>query len=1313
MKRAWKKAGSLLLALYMVMCLLPAAALANSAADPTTDGTCIYANGTPAVIKEVYGTTNMYLATDTAFASPIFTNISNMFIYGGWANGDHTGDTSLTIISGTFNNTVYGGSREGTVTGNTNLTIQGGTFKWVYGGGWNGDITGTANLTIENGTFNETVFGGNDSGTVADTDVTIKGGTFKWVYGGGWNGNVAGTATLTIENGTFTETVFGGSGYGTVGSTNITIKDADADYFKSLFGGGNYGSVTTSNVTIEGGQFFVVFGGGAQGDVENTNINISGGNIADCVFGGGAGDIKYTSVVNSTITISGGTLDRVFGGAQYGEVTGSTTITMTGGFCERFISGGGVYEDSTSNNVSIDIGGDAIVGNVYGGDVGSVAGQIEITAGDEAIIQGDLIGGRAQQSLSINLPAVLEDGDVAITLKDNAAVGKNIYGAGSLVSTRTVTIHLRSGRINNTGEASAAVFAGGKTAHHLWNPGATYFPNNVGGDVIGAAVVHVYPEVTIFGGNSNIFLGGDGPTATVGSDSEIIYYHYFDYNANGGTGTAPAQTYKAENETFLAAQNMFGAPASKQFKEWNTATGGTGTGYQPEEIVTMPEENLVLYAIWEDAPINHTVPTAPQNLSATPGNGQVTLSWTPPENDGGAEITGYEVSSDGGSTWTGADSDTDHLFTSLTNGQSYTFKVRAVNSEGGGEEASMTATPQAQVTLQMAVADGVADTTTSTKIDLTFSPAIAGLTGENITITDGTGEVTKGALTGSGTSWSIALDSVTTQGNVSVAVSAPAGYTISGSPMTVAVYKALVSTDKTFVSITAPGAVTGVANGTEKTAAALGLPTKVTLVTDDGNVQADVTWDVASSSYNPGDTAEQTFAVGGTVTLPAGVINPSSIALNVSISVTVNAAPSGGGGGSTPTTPPAEPPKEEAPKTETTGNTATATTTTTATVDDNGKATAAVTREQISDAISQALAEAGRQGGGTAAVVEIKVEAPADVTSVETIIPKEAIDLAADGNTDALTASTPIAAITFDANALSAISDQTSEDVKITVSKVEVSTLSAEAQQAVGDRPVFNFSVTSGDKTISEFGGSVSVAIPYTPKDGEDTDAIVIYYINAEGNLEIVSNCIYDPETGTVSFKTNHFSLYAIGYNKVSFNDVAANAWYSKAVGFIAARGIAAGTGGGNYRPDAKLTRGEFLVMMMRAYGIAPDVNPTDNFADAGSTWYTGHLAAAKRLGISRGVGNNIFAPGKEITRQEMFTLLYNALKVINELPKGDTGKPLSSFSDAEQIASWAKEAMKLMTETGTISGSGGKLSPASTTTRAEMGQVLYSLLSK
>lgn len=128
-------------------------------------------------------------------------------------------------------------------------------------------------------------------------------------------------------------------------------------------------------------------------------------------------------------------------------------------------------------------------------------------------------------------------------------------------------------------------------------------------------------------------------------------------------------------------------------------------------------------------------------------------------------------------------------------------------------------------------------------------------------------------------------------------------------------------------------------------------------------------------------------------------------------------------------------------------------------------------------------------------------------------------------------------------------------------------------------------------------------------------------------------------------------------------------------------------------------------------YEIAPDTNTTDNFVDAGNTYYTGYLAAAKRLGISTGVGDNRFTPEQVITRQEMFTLQYNALKVLEKLPEGDCGKTLSDFTDSGSIAAYAQEAMTSLVKSGTISGSDGKLDPNVGSTRAQMAQVLYNLL--
>ncbi len=99
------------------------------------------------------------------------------------------------------------------------------------------------------------------------------------------------------------------------------------------------------------------------------------------------------------------------------------------------------------------------------------------------------------------------------------------------------------------------------------------------------------------------------------------------------------------------------------------------------------------------------LPGAPTSPAATGGDSSATVTWSPPDSDGGSPITGYNVyegTTAGGESTTPVNSSplsataASDLITSLTNGTSYFFTVTAINAVGEGPaSAEVTATPTA------------------------------------------------------------------------------------------------------------------------------------------------------------------------------------------------------------------------------------------------------------------------------------------------------------------------------------------------------------------------------------------------------------------------------------------------------------------------------------------------------------------------------------------------------------------------------------------------------------------------------------------
>ena len=539
----------------------------------------------------------------------------------------------------------------------------------------------------------------------------------------------------------------------------------------------------------------------------------------------------------------------------------------------------------------------------------------------------------------------------------------------------------------------------------------------------------------------------------------------------------------------------------------------------------------------------------------------------------------------------------------------------------------------------------------------------------------------------------------------------PVNYTVTADDGAKQTYSVTVTVAKNGAkSITTPTAITGLTNGTAKTASALGLPSTVTLVTDNGDVSASVAWNVASCSYDSSSSSAQTFTVSGAVTLPSDIVNTNGVSLTTSISVTVNAASGSSGGTSS---------GGSSSGGSTTGNSSSVTVTTeagtttaaqtvSATTRSNGVAAASVTKDQITDMMKAASEKAQAQNTQTA--LEIKVDSGSAATGVSVTIPQGAASSLTNG-VDALTISSPTVTVTFDNKALAEINKDTTGDITVTARKPADTALSDEDKAIIGNRPVYDLKVTSGSTTISTFGGgTATVSVPYTLTAGEDTSKIVVYYISGSGELVMVPGCVYDAYTGKVTFKTTHFSNYAVAYNDISFNDV--SGWYADNVNYLAAREIVGGTGNGKFSPDANITRAQFVTILGRMSGDNLSGYTSSAFSDVGTNdWYFAAVAWAYENGIASGF-DGAFDPNANITREQMAVMLYRYAKYAGAEVSNVKGMSIREFTDYSSISSYALTSIQWAINNSIVSGnSNGSFAPQANATRAQAARMIAILL--
>ncbi len=180
------------------------------------------------------------------------------------------------------------------------------------------------------------------------------------------------------------------------------------------------------------------------------------------------------------------------------------------------------------------------------------------------------------------------------------------------------------------------------------------------------------------------------------------------------------------------------------------------------------------------------------------------------------------------------------------------------------------------------------------------------------------------------------------------------------------------------------------------------------------------------------------------------------------------------------------------------------------------------------------------------------------------------------------------------------------------------------------------------------------------------------------------------------------------------FTDVKQN-WAYESVKYVYDNGLMNGTGNGTtFSPTDSLTRAMVVTVLFRMNG-SPETNfGASTYGDLkDGAYYYDAVIWAQGNGIVTSTGTNdfgedLFSPGRAITRQELATMFVRYAEYSNV--KTDKLADISSFKDVSSVANWAKKAMQWCNETGLIkgTGSGDTLSPKDTATREQFAAIIH-----
>lgn len=400
---------------------------------------------------------------------------------------------------------------------------------------------------------------------------------------------------------------------------------------------GSGGQPDSSSITSGG----TGYGSGGNGGSSGNNTNA----------GGGAGGGSTAVTGNDVEIIAGG------GGGGGGRKNANA---------QTFLDGGSGGTGATAGDSGYNAGGNQISSGAKGGSsVAAGIGGLNTDSGNSTLKGGDdanANGGTGIEPSSINFSgsggggAGYGGGAAGVSISD---LGRGGAAGGSKQSENALP-----------GTSYEAATSGAGTGGTASTSASTPGDDGADGEVTITAL-NAATSISAIPGNSKATISWTEPSQPAGVGT-VTYQVYKDGVAVPGATSSPA-----------IIDDLQGG---EEYSFTVVATTEDGLATTSSEESVTPE-----------AP---DVPGAPTNVAAAPRSGGAALNWTAPDNDGGAPVTGYEVTvstnsglydsvpgsgtcDDAASTGT-----TSCAVDGLLDGNFYSFKVAAINSQGTGPESA-------------------------------------------------------------------------------------------------------------------------------------------------------------------------------------------------------------------------------------------------------------------------------------------------------------------------------------------------------------------------------------------------------------------------------------------------------------------------------------------------------------------------------------------------------------------------------------------------------------------------------------------------